>query len=107
MTELRSIVKYLYCIHFPELNKADCLKSFATAMQSAVFGHGPEDRGTSSTITVELRSFVKDSSSSMEQVRTDNRRVGLGEGGSATINTDVMLRVEDKANAAPCDGAHR
>lgn len=85
MTELRSIVKYLYCIHFPELNKAGCLKSFATDMHSAVFGHGPEEPGTSSTITVDLRSFVKDSSSSMEQVRADNRLVGLGEGGSATM----------------------
>lgn len=85
MTELRSIVKYLYCIHFLQLNKADCLKSFATAMQSAAFGHDPEVPGTSSTITVELRSYVKDSSSSMEQVRADNRLVGLDERGSATM----------------------
>lgn len=76
-------------VHFPELNKADCLKSFEAAMQSAVFGHGPEEWGTSGTETVELSSFVKNSSSSIEQVRAVNRRVGLSAGGSATINTEV------------------
>lgn len=76
-------------------------------MQSAVFGHGPEERGSSSTVTVELRCFAKDSRLSMEQVRAINRRIGLSVGGSVTITTNVAQKVDDRTRAATCDGTYR
>lgn len=71
MTELGSIVKQLHCIYtFQNSIMLTALK--ALKHQRRALGHGPEEGGTSSMVPGELRRFVKEPRSPMEQLRTDN-----------------------------------